>query len=292
MYFERICNTELKFFMKITYLGTAAAEGWPAIFCNCEYCKKAKELGGKNIRTRSQALINEDLLIDFPADTYAHMLQNRHDLSAVKYCFVTHSHIDHFEPTDVIMRMESCFAHKMTEPVLHFYGNKAVLNRYNHFVRDTDEEEIPPSVTINEIKAYDVTVAGHYTVTALPAFHAPKETPFVYLLTDGEKTLLYLHDTGLPFDEVSDYLEKNNIKADLVSYDCTYGALPSAGGHMGLDSVPLVKARLESTGVCGADTIHVVNHFSHNGMLLHDELCEAASKLGFIVAYDGMSIEF
>ncbi len=49
--------------MKIKYLGTAAAEGIPAIFCECKICKKARELGGKNIRTRSQALINDDLFI-------------------------------------------------------------------------------------------------------------------------------------------------------------------------------------------------------------------------------------
>ena len=29
--------------MKLTYLGTAAAEGLPALFCNCEFCQKARE---------------------------------------------------------------------------------------------------------------------------------------------------------------------------------------------------------------------------------------------------------
>ena len=29
--------------MKFRYLGTAASEGWPALFCNCEYCLKAKK---------------------------------------------------------------------------------------------------------------------------------------------------------------------------------------------------------------------------------------------------------
>lgn len=28
--------------MKIKYLGTAAAEGVPAIFCRCEVCRKSK----------------------------------------------------------------------------------------------------------------------------------------------------------------------------------------------------------------------------------------------------------
>ena len=31
-------------------------------------CRKARESGGKNIRTRSQALIDEELLLDFPAE--------------------------------------------------------------------------------------------------------------------------------------------------------------------------------------------------------------------------------
>ena len=56
--------------MKLQYLGTAAAEGIPAVFCECENCIKSKENGGRNIRTRSQALIDDCILIDFPQDTY------------------------------------------------------------------------------------------------------------------------------------------------------------------------------------------------------------------------------
>ena len=52
--------------MKITYLGTAASEGLPAPFCTCEVCRRAREAGGKSVRTRSQALVDESLLIDFP----------------------------------------------------------------------------------------------------------------------------------------------------------------------------------------------------------------------------------
>ena len=70
--------------MKFRYLGTAASEGWPALFCNCEYCLKAKKLGGKNLRTRSQAIVNDDMLIDFPGDTFAHMLATGMDFSKVR----------------------------------------------------------------------------------------------------------------------------------------------------------------------------------------------------------------
>ena len=51
--------------MKIKYLGTAAAEGVPAIFCRCEVCRKSKAAGGRNIRTRSQSIIDDRLLLDF-----------------------------------------------------------------------------------------------------------------------------------------------------------------------------------------------------------------------------------
>ena len=84
--------------MQFQYLGTAAAEGWPAVFCRCKYCLEAQRLGGKNIRTRSQAIVNDDLLLDLPPDTYMHKLMNNLDLSRVKYLFVTHFHMDHFYP--------------------------------------------------------------------------------------------------------------------------------------------------------------------------------------------------
>lgn len=89
--------------MKFRYLGTAAAEGWPAVFCNCDHCHRAKKAGGRNIRTRSQALINDDLLIDFPSDSYHHALHCGLDFSACRYLLVTHSHTDHFSPTDLLM---------------------------------------------------------------------------------------------------------------------------------------------------------------------------------------------
>lgn len=62
--------------MKLIYLGTAAFEGIPAIFCSCPICNEARILGKRNIRTRSQAIINDDLLIDFNPDTFTHFLNN------------------------------------------------------------------------------------------------------------------------------------------------------------------------------------------------------------------------
>ena len=33
--------------MKLKYFGTAAAEGWPGLFCSCPTCEEARRLGEK-----------------------------------------------------------------------------------------------------------------------------------------------------------------------------------------------------------------------------------------------------
>ena len=53
--------------MKLQYLGTAAAECWPAIFCECPACLEAARRGGKNIRHRSGAIVDDRVLIDLSA---------------------------------------------------------------------------------------------------------------------------------------------------------------------------------------------------------------------------------
>ena len=47
--------------MKVQYLGTGAAEGVPAVFCNCEYCRglrarMAAGRAGREVRSRSQVI--------------------------------------------------------------------------------------------------------------------------------------------------------------------------------------------------------------------------------------------
>ena len=277
--------------MKLTYLGTAAAEGWPAVFCNCEYCLKAKKAGGKNIRTRSQAIINDDLLVDLGPDTYMHMLNNNLDLSAVKYCIVTHSHIDHFMPIELMFRNTEYFAHNLTQDEFHIYGNQAVIDRYNDFFKNVRNTTEGFGVQLHLLEPYKEVKIGEYLVTPLRANHANGEDAFVFVIKNGDKTLLYLNDTGRPFDEFYKYFEDNDIHADTISYDCTFVILPSCAGHLGLDSIQELRQKLTELNVCDETTQHIITHFSHNGKLIHDELVPVGEELGLITAYDGFSVE-
>ena len=105
------------------------------------------------------------------------------------------------------------------------------------------------------------------------------------------QTILYLNDTGRPFDDFYEYFKNNKIHLDLISYDCTFVILPSCAGHLGLDSVQEVREKLTELGVCDQTTKHIITHFSHNGKLIHDELVPVAKEIGLLTAYDGFSIE-
>lgn len=270
--------------MQLTYLGTAASECFPALFCNCEYCREARRLGGKNIRTRSQALINNDLLIDLPADTYWHFVQNGIEGDAIRYLLITHAHEDHFYKDDLFLRW-GAYAHNMRAETLQVFCPKTVY--------DSFDGQFPPNVVIIPLEAFRTVTIGNYRVTPLPARHMPGAEAFLYLV-EGDKTLLYAHDTGYLYDEVFTYIEQNGIRLDMATMDCTNVEipLPDDGGHMGLPNIKRVIDRLQNMGAVGESTIVYVNHFSHNGNPLQTHLEELAAPYGYRVSYDGCCVEF
>lgn len=280
--------------MKLTYLGTAAAEGWPATFCTCEACREARRLGGKNIRTRSQTLVNEDLLLDLSPDTYTHSLMLGTDLSAVRYLLVTHHHTDHCYPAELLIR-GGCYAHNMKSPTLDIYCNGHVRDYFYKAAGHELEDEIAEGLHFHIVEPFKTENVGPYRVTALPARHMqPKDDPYFYLIEEGETSMLYAHDTGRFFPEVFDFLAKREKPLTLVSLDCTSGPFENGpeGGHMGVPDDIVVKETLLATGAADEGTRFILNHFSHNGTLLHEELEKLAAQHGMTPTYDGMKVEF
>ena len=273
--------------MKFTYLGTSAAEGFPAVFCNCEHCKKARELGGKNIRTRSQALINDELLLDLPVDTYHHFLTNNIEGHKIKYLLVTHSHQDHFYADELIVR-HGPFAHDMDAERLQVFCNKGSFEK----VKSIDGID-KFGIDYTEIKPFETVSFGDYKVTGVPARHFNGDGALFYIISQGGKTILYAHDTGYFFDEVFEYIENNKIVFDMISFDCNHAdeIIPDTWPHMGIENIERAVKRLVEMGSITKDTQKFINHFSHNGAPLHDRLEEIANPKGFYVSYDGLSFE-
>lgn len=275
--------------MEIQYLGTAAAEGWPALFCDCEICRKARLMGGKELRTRTQSIIDGKILIDFPPDTYTHALQYSLQLGQIQHLLITHSHMDHFFPVELIHRHEH-FGHNV-KGMLHVYGNEAVEKAFYDAVL-IDRFKMHPldnSVKFIRLQPFEDFMAEGYHIIPLPADHDKRETCLVYIVEKDGKCLLYGHDTGMDMSrEAWDCIFSH--KFDLISMDATMGKKRTEGYHMGLPNDIEFAQILEEHGCIDKHTVKVINHFSHNGEMTHAQLEEFAKEHGMVAAYDGMKV--
>lgn len=274
--------------MRITYYGTAAGEGWPGVFCQCPLCRQARQLGGRNIRTRSQALINGDLLLDLPPDNQLHSLFYGLDLGRVRALLFTHSHSDHCYPADLEMLREP-YSH--TYPArMQIYGSAAVGRAVQAACGSLGGEH--ERFDYHEVTAGEPFQVLDYRVLPLWARHMPDEICHIYRIEQGGKSVLYAHDTGALPDQTLALLSGQNGALSLVSMDCTSQSHYDGGGHMGLANVVEQKEKLLARGIADENTIWIVNHFSHNGGWLHERMEQQAARFGIIAAYDGMTVAF
>ncbi len=270
--------------MRIRLLGTAAAEGWPALFCRCPHCARARAAGGRNVRTRAAANVDGVYQFDFGPDVYHHMLQGN-DLSAVVHLIMTHSHADHLQPSDLAMRQPP-FAHGVSGP-LHIYGNDRVLAR----IRGPHGDAEHPGLEFHLLEPFTEVGVADATLVPLLADHDPAERCLIHLFGRGGRWLLYGHDTGYFPEETWAAIARwaaGGARLHAALLDCTAGPLATRRGHMGLQACAEVRERLLGMGAADAASRFVVTHFSHNGGWMYDEMVPHAEPLGFAVAYDGM----
>jgi phosphoribosyl 1,2-cyclic phosphate phosphodiesterase len=270
--------------MKVTLLGTSAAEGCPGLFCHCESCVRARNLGGKNIRTRSSALIDTALKIDFPPDILHQMVQYNISLCCMKALLFTHGHDDHFSPAELQYRGKYFVSSPETEP-LPIYGPRDVIERV--------EETLNPELvafslhTLEEEKTE--SIAG-YEVTPFLANHDPSRPCFNYIIRDREGvTLLYASDTGWYGDSAWKILEKYQL--DGIVVECAKREEGGYPGHLSIPEVIRMQERLHYAGCLRPDSVTVTTHFSHLMNLTHHELETILLPHGIQTGYDGLSFE-
>ena len=290
--------------MKIQFLGTAAAEGVPAVFCRCKACEYARQAGGREIRTRSGALIDGKLKLDFGPDSYHHMLAYGLCFADVHSVLVTHSHSDHFSPLELEFRYPVYSDIGDGEPPMTIYGNEAVGELAKPFFR-ADRDRL----AFCRMTPFEPVEIEGYRVTALEAVHCTdgkgdrypvefmgrtlhrSEDALFFLIEKDGDSILYAHDTCEFTERDMDFLAGKRL--GLVSLDCTGGVLhfdyTRWVGHMSADGCLRMREKLMQNGAADEKTVFVASHFSHNGVAPYGELC--AVLPGFLVAYDGMTAE-
>ena len=274
--------------MRLKYLGTAAAEGVPSLFCRCDTCKNARERGGREIRTRSQAIVNDCLLIDFPSDTYSHCTTNGIDLSQLDSCIITHTHGDHTFPWEFYNLKKGYSSLPEDYQGFTLYGSEDVEARFADQLKGTGGR-----LRFNRVAPFEPFCVCGLKITALKAGHGTPH-PYIYMIEDGESAILYAHDTHRFPDETWEYLKNAGVCFDIVSLDCTGGAAEHIErySHMYLGENKICRQELLDLGLANENTRFILNHFSHNGLSVnYKEFCDIVRPFGFDVSYDGMTVD-
>ena len=278
--------------MKITYWGTAAAEGIPCLFCGCKVCKEAREKGGKYIRTRSQVLIDDTLLIDFNADTYSNAMRSRFDTSRLEHILITHVHGDHYYAKELCNRGIN-YSKEMPVETLTVHGTPDLEQASQNIAYLVGQKRI----AFDYLTPYQSYPIAGFIVTPLPAVHGT-DNPFVYLLQKEGKTFFLYNDSGVLQEETIAWLKEKNIQFDCISYDCTFGECDASYGgsyhpqHLGFPQIQEMRKIFAQNGNLKEGTIEVITHFSHNiATIGYGDMEKLAKENGFILAYDGLEIE-
>lgn len=273
--------------MRIQFLGTAAAEAWPAVFCNCETCNRARIAGGKDLRSRSSIMIDDNFKIDLPPDTYFHMIRDNLDLSALKALYITHSHFDHLS-TKELEFLAPPYAHNLKNAPIKIHGSNAVIEKIKSAIPHMVENDHRPAELV-ELKPFVPSKSDHLTFTPIVASHNPNELCFNYVVDSGDASFLLTTDSGTYSQETLNYL--SGIKLDALFAECTLGTLDfKPHGHMTFEAVLDLRKKLVDYGTMKSGAKTIITHFSHNIGLLHKELEAIANPEGIEVAYDGMVV--
>ena len=271
--------------MKLRFLGTAAAEGIPALWCDCPVCKKAFEDPANELRRRCSYLIDNDTIVDFGPDSFWQSIQFGIDLTRIERVIVTHAHEDHIQPDDLCYRAAG-FSH--------------VDRNIELIASDKSMELIRSQCTYSFKKIFitpRIAEPGKWLQTQdmellpIPADHAPGLAPMIYVIRRNGKSLLIANDTGILQESSWQLLEGIKLDTAVLECTCVFAYPDMTGNHLGVNTTIQFRDKLLEMNCITLETPVFVNHFSHNGKANHAELADFFSKHNMTVARDGLQTE-
>ncbi len=282
--------------MRITFLGTSAANAFPEAFCGCRNCERARELGGKSLRRRSAALINDDLLIDLGPDIMCAAATLGRPLTGVRYCLQTHPHADHLDTSHFLSRSPEYGV--VGAPRLHFYGSASTVRRVAELLeRDCEPYSLLDreagerlNLQIHSIEACHSFTIGRYRVTALEANHDPAAGSLLYAIEGEGRTIFYGTDTGVLPESTWRAFHTHGLRFDAAILDHTYGPEEAGGDHLSARDVIEHAARLRDEGLLADGARILATHIAHEGNPAHPDLARFAERNGYEAAYDGLTV--
>ncbi len=275
--------------MRITILGSAAAEAVPSLWCQCECCRIARQNGGKDVRRRTSYLIDQDTMIDFGPDAFWQSVAFGVDWAQLKQIIFTHQHCDHCNPVELSWRRKGFSQNAMP---LTIYGSEKIREYCNAIMGVTSEGSVEnwPDTTFLMPENGKPMQAHNMEIFSVPARHGAPDARN-YILTRDGKSLLIAHDSGFWPDTTWDLLAGRTVDAVIFDGTCALKFADVDDCHMGAAAGVRFRDELLKRGILKKDGLAVVNHFSHNGNSLHSDLEAFFTPHNIEVGYDGKVIE-
>ena len=253
--------------MKITFLGTGAAEGIPAINCQCHHCRRAREEGAPLTRERNAMLFelpDYNLLVESPPGVRE--MINRYGVNRLEGVLVTHSAYDH---------VGGVREFEYWQDRLDFLADENLfrLIKREHWTARLDE-------VMFHIPYYPGAALYFGEFSLLPFAVRRKQPIFGFSLKEGEHRVVYTSDTPARLTNYARCLMRH---ADLLIVN-TPTFKPPKEDHITVVEAIRLKEEVEAREL-------ILTYVNHNNKP-HDELEAYVQAFeGVRVAYDGMSIE-
>ena len=286
--------------MKLTFLGTGAGEGYPGYWCECPHCTYARKHRGKNLRTNSSMVIDEELLIDIGPSCFDNAARFGVNLSKIKTLLVTHPHEDHLQPQHLYWRntdeslLPLTYVEKMRHggprftdiPQLNIYGNSFVMETLRKSLDDMEELKI----NLHEIKEGKEEKTDGYRILPVRGNHGPQRGfSHSYIIQKDGQSLLYALDSG-SYDE-DQFALIQEYQYDAVIMEGTTGLNEQYGGHMCLMNNIRIRDRLKENKCLRENSRFLLTHLSPHWCPPHDWYESIVASEGLELAYDGLQIE-
>lgn len=281
-----------------TFLGTGAGEQYPGIWCACPNCRQARQLGGRNIRRNSSAVLGNHTLLD--GGPSLPLLLQEQGLSplTIETIVVTHSHEDHFFPFYLRWRFFPAaesphpkVGPTCTKPLpLTIYGNKKVAELAFRAVK---EDLKAHHLEIAVLKPWEKVTAKHLSLIPIKANHDFRQDCFNYILEYKKKTILYAVDTAWFLPETREFLK--GFRFDLVVMEGTLGFYKQdddiSPGHSDFYTNKRAREWMLEENLIQTGTLFAITHTGPHQAPPHEKCAPLLEKWGLTLAYDGLRID-
>jgi phosphoribosyl 1,2-cyclic phosphate phosphodiesterase len=146
------------------------------------------------------------------------------------------------------------------------------------------------NLEIHQIEALQSLTIGRYRVTAFPANHDPTVDPLLYAVETEGRSIFYGIDTATLPEETWRGFHRRKLRFDVVILDHTYGPDESGSDHLSAQQLIEHVARMREEGLLTDKGRALATHIAHEGNPVHPELADWATRHGYEVAYDGLSV--